>query len=70
LGDEAFNLTVSPTSSDEEDPEVDLDFTTARQQRQESRASGPAGNRRAHVAADTLTFFNIEGDQKTCKFCL
>jgi len=74
LGDETFNLAVSPTSSEEEESEVVplplADPTTSRQQRAELRASGPAGNRKAHKAEDTITFFNTEGNQRSCKFCL
>ena len=41
-----------------------------RQQRARTRASGPAGNKRAHIATDTVAFFNIEDNHKICKFCL
>ena len=41
-----------------------------RQLRAESRASGPAGSKKAQVAADTLSFFEVDGDRKICKFCM
>jgi hypothetical protein len=56
--------------SDEWDSEEEPDLTTPRQQRSEKRTLGPAGNRKGHVAADTVTFFDIKGDKKICQFCL
>jgi hypothetical protein len=52
---------VSPTSSEEgsaiHGALIEEQLATPRQQRAKTKASGPAGNRKAHLAADTSTFY-------------
>jgi hypothetical protein len=41
-----------------------------RQQRLHKWASGPAGNKKAHLAADVYTFFEDNDNNRRCKLCL
>jgi hypothetical protein len=76
LGGEDFNLAVSSTLSEEgsealgAEIEEHLITPRSRQQRAKSEASGPAGNKRAHIAADASTFFELQNNHRSCKFCL
>jgi hypothetical protein len=63
LDDENFDLNQSPTSSDTRD-------TGAPRQQQAEIRTGLAGNRKAHMATDAFSFFEIDGNKKLCKFCL
>jgi hypothetical protein len=65
LDDEDFNLNQSPISPDSAGGEIGA----SRQQQAEIR-TGPAGNRKAHMARDAFSFFEANGDKKQCKFCL
>ena len=65
---------MSPTSSEEgsaiHGALIEEQLATPRQQRAKTKASGPAGNRKAHLAANTSTFYVLQNNQRSCKFCM
>jgi hypothetical protein len=83
---EAFNLSTISSALSESEPPVHpipappinppMDplppSPSHRQLRANKRASGPAGNRKAHLATDVHTFFedNNEDNTRRCKLCL
>ncbi|KAI9440287.1 hypothetical protein F5148DRAFT_1154062 [Russula earlei] len=62
VDNEDFNLNTSSLSSDTEDATVPATLSGHRQQQAEIR-TGPAGGRKANLGADTLSFFEEDGDK-------
>ncbi|KAI9451134.1 hypothetical protein F5148DRAFT_1334188 [Russula earlei] len=62
VDDEDFNLNTSSLSSDTEDATIPATLSGHRQQQAEIR-TGPAGGRKANLGADTLSFFEEDGDK-------
>ncbi|KAH9955774.1 hypothetical protein BC827DRAFT_1271383 [Russula dissimulans] len=75
---ENFDLNVSSSESSSEEgtpqasniPTAQHPASSSPRQQTEILASRPAGSRRSHLSTDTLSFFEISGDKRKCKFCV